>query len=492
MSATTDTDVVVVGFGPVGATLAGLLATRGVRTVVVDREIDIYPLPRAAHVDHEIMRIMQELGCADEMLAEMRPNRGMDFLTATHDVLLSMRSPGETVLGWPASLFINQPRFEAQLRTAVRRLGADVRLGSGVAEIDADESIVRVTLDDGTLLTTRFVVGCDGARSFTRRAIGASMHDLQFEEPWLVVDLVLHRPVASLPTTALQVCDPARPHTLVPMPEPRFRFEFMLLPGEDPADMQTPERVSELTAGWLPVGAADLERCAVYTFHGLVAQQWRSGRVLLAGDAAHQMPPFLGQGMCSGMRDAANLAWKLRAVLDGAPESLLDSYQAEREPHVRSIVDAAVGFGRIICTLDAEQAAGRDTAMLAERAAAADSPAPAPSGIPLPALDGPLVAAGGGRPAAQPIVDGQRLDDLVGPHWLVVVADAAALATRSAQWWSSTGATVLSAHDHPTLLPLLGDGAVATIVRPDRYVFGVGDLDELTAIAQQSGAFPRD
>lgn len=490
--ADTDADVAVVGFGPVGATLAGLLAGRGVRTVVIDREVDIYPLPRAAHVDHEIMRIMQELGCADEMLTEMRPNSGMDFLTATHEVLLSMRSPGETALGWPASLFINQPRFEAQLRAAVRRLGADVRLGSGVTEIDASESIVRLTLDNGTQLTTRFVVGCDGARSFTRRVVGAPMHDLQFEEPWLVVDLVLHHPVPSLPTTALQVCDPARPHTLVPMPEPRFRFEFMLLPGESPARMQTPEMVSELTAGWLPAGAAELERCAVYTFHGLVAQQWRSGRVLLAGDAAHQMPPFLGQGMCSGMRDAANLAWKLRAVLDGAPEELLDTYQAEREPHVRAIVDAAVGFGRIICTLDAEQAADRDAAMLADRAAAAEAPAPAPSGIPLPSLTGSLVAAGGGRPALQPVVAGKRLDDLVGPRWLVVVADVAMLASESARWWSRTGATVLSADEHPTLLPVLDHGAGATVVRPDRYVFGVGDLDELTAVAQQSGAVPRD
>jgi 3-(3-hydroxy-phenyl)propionate hydroxylase len=487
-----DCDVAIIGYGPVGATLAGLLARRGVRTTVIDREADIYPLPRAAHVDHEIMRILQELGCADEMFAGMRPNQGMDFLTADHDVLLSMRSPGVTALGWPASVFINQPLFEAQLRATVTRLGATTQLGSGVAAIDTVDTPecagdhVRLTLEDGSSLTARFVVGCDGARSFTRRTLGIGSHDLEFEEPWLVVDLELTEPVASLPEVALQVCDPARPHTLVPMPEPRFRFEFMLLPGEDPVAMQAPDVVAQLTAGWLPDGAARLERSAVYTFHGLLATKWRAGRVLLAGDAAHQMPPFLGQGMCSGMRDAANLAWKLHAVLQGASEALLDTYQQEREPHVRSIVEAAVGFGRIICTLDAAAAADRDKAMLAARVTAPGAQDTS-EGVPMAPLTGPLVGSGGGRPSFQPVIDGRRLDDLVGPGWAVVVRHEAGAAGA---WWLQHGALVLSAEDHPQLMALLnaahaadGTPADAVVVRPDRYVLGgAPSLEELTAL----------
>jgi 3-(3-hydroxy-phenyl)propionate hydroxylase len=492
----TDYDVAIIGYGPVGATLAGLLAGRGVRTTVIDREADIYPLPRAAHVDHEIMRILQELGCADEMFAGMRPNQGMDFLAADHRVLLSMRSPGLTTLGWPGSVFINQPRFEAQLRATVTRLGAVTQLGSGVAAIepvdtcDRDGGHVQLTLENGNSLTARYVVGCDGARSFTRRTLGIGSHDLGFEEPWLVVDLELNEPVPSLPEFALQVCDPARPHTLVPMPEPRFRFEFMLLPGEDPVAMQAPEVVAQLTAGWLPDGAATLERSAVYTFHGLIATQWRAGRVLLAGDAAHQMPPFLGQGMCSGMRDAANLAWKLDAVLHGADESLLDTYQQEREPHVRSIVEAAVGFGRIICTLDTTVAAERDEAMLAARSAAPDAQNTS-EGAPMPPLTGPLVTSGGGRPSFQPVVDGQRLDDLVGPGWAVILRHDAGTA---ATWWLQRGARMLSAADHPQLTALLdaacaadGTPADAVVVRPDRYVLGGAPrLEELTDLV---GAF---
>ena len=486
---TTNTDVAIIGYGPVGATLAGLLARRGVHVTVIDREVDIYPLPRAAHLDHEIMHIMQELGCAEEMVQSMRPNQGMDFLTASHEVLLAMRSIDVTHLGWPASLFINQPLFEQQLRDAVVAAGAIVQLGNGVTAIDtSDPDSVRLTLDDGTEVDTQFVVGCDGARSFTRKALGTTMNDLQFEEPWLVVDLELHQPVPTLPTHALQVCDPARPHTLVPMPEPRFRFEFMLLPGEDAVTMQSPERVAELLADWVPAGAATVERSAVYTFHGLIAQRWREGRVLLAGDAAHQMPPFLGQGMCSGMRDAANLAWKLQAVLQGSPDALLDTYQAEREPHVRAIVEAAVGFGRIICTLDAREAAGRDEAMLSARAAAPDD---RPSdGVPLPPLDGPLVADGGGKPSAQPLIDGRRLDDLVGPAWLVVLRDPEQAESESARWWREQGATVLTAEQHQELTPLLGSPAdadsAAVVIRPDRYVFGVGSLVELTTAARQA------
>ena len=381
-----DCDVAIIGYGPVGATLAGLLAGRGVRTLVIDREVDIYPLPRAAHVDHEIMRIMQELGCADEMLAGMRPNPGMDFLTADHEVLLSMRSPGLTSLGWPASVFINQPLFERQLREAVSRLGATTLLGSGVAAIDSSEAAmhehadrVQLTLDDGSIVTARYVVGCDGARSFTRRTLGIGSHDLEFEEPWLVVDMLINDADSGLPEFALQVCDPARPHTLVPMPAPRFRFEFMLLPGEDPVAMQTPEAVAELTAGWLPAGAATVERSAVYTFHGLITTRWRSGRVLLAGDAAHQTPPFLGQGMCSGMRDAANLAWKLDLVLRGlAGDALLDAYQVERESNVRAIIDLSMALGNVICVSDPKAAAERDETMLAGRSSPDEITVPPP------------------------------------------------------------------------------------------------------------------
>lgn len=465
-------DVAVVGGGPVGLVLAGLLARRGADVIVLERDHDVYALPRAAHLDHEILRILQELGCVDELLTGMRANVGMDFLTADHQVLLSIRSPGVTVLGWPASVFFHQPSFDRRLREVAVECGATLRTGVEVEGIDTghDDRVV-VHLADGGTVSARYAVGCDGARSITRKVLDVELDDLQFDEPWLVVDLLVESGREHLPDVVLQVSDPARPHTVVPMPEPRFRFEFMLLPGEDAEAMQRPERVHELLAPWFPDGGAHVERSAVYTFHGLIASPWRRGRVLLAGDAAHQMPPFLGQGMCSGLRDAANLAWKLDAVLHGGDESLLDTYETEREPHVRAIVETAVAFGRIICTLDPDQAAQRDAMMLAQRAAD-DTPTTSAA---MPPLTAGLLGPGGGAVAPQPWLDGRRFDDVVGQRFAVIGRHPSSLADGGA-WWADRGACLLDAVTHPELVDLLDHaGADVLVVRPDRYVLASGD-----------------
>ena len=280
-----------------------------------------------------------------------------------------------------------------------------------------------------------------------------------------------------LPTRCLQVCDPSRPHTLVPMPAPRFRMEFMLLPGETPEWIQRPATVLDLVSRWLDPSLVEVERGAVYTFHGLVAESWRSGRILLAGDAAHQTPPFLGQGMCAGLRDAANLAWKLSAVITGgAPDALLDTYQAEREPHARSVIDLAVGFGEMICLLDVDAAPARD-ALLRD----SDVPTDGSTGV-IPGLGpGPAVGPGGGLPAHQPLVGGRRFDDVVGPRMALVTAVPLDPRRTTARWWHRNG-VALDATTHPSLTVML-DGGPACVVRPDRYVLARGTVDDVTAPA---------
>jgi 3-(3-hydroxy-phenyl)propionate hydroxylase len=273
--------------------------------------------------------------------------------------------------------------------------------------------------------------------------------------------------------------------TFVPMAGRRRRWEFMLMPGDTREAMERPERVRELLARFVSPDDVAIVRAVVYTFHALVVQPWRRGRVFLLGDAAHQMPPFLGQGMCSGVRDAANLAWKLDAVLaGGAGEDHLDTYQAEREPHVRAIIDEAVALGRVICTLDPEVAAGRDAAM---RAGSAGGPSalPSPTAVLGPS---PLVGPGGGKLSVQPWLGERRFDDVVGNRFAVVTDRPLPPDDPDRAWWAGR-ATVLDAERHRELVALL-DGAAACVVRPDRYVLGRGALAELTAVAKAALGTP--
>lgn len=472
-----DCDVLVVGGGPTGATLGLLLARNGARTLIIDKEADIYPLPRAAHIDHETVRIFQSLGLAGAALAASRPASRYDFLNASGDVLLRFDGtdrigPG----GWPGANMVHQPSLEAALRNAARA-EPDLRLETSATwlacETLADGVVSRIRTPSGeTLVRSRFVVGCDGARSPVRSTAGIELDDLQFDEPWLVIDALVHDP-ERLPKINLQICDPARPTTCVLMGSGRHRWEFMLKPGETPEQMLDDDVIAALLAPWHVDGAVTLERKAVYRFNAKVARQWRKGAVLLAGDAAHLMPPFAGQGLCSGLRDAANLAWKLAAVVRGADNRLLDTYQPEREPHVRAIINLAIMMGRTVCITDPEAAKARDAQMLAARAAGS-----APDGaMQFPPISSGCIGVGGGGYFPQPAVNNVRLDDVLGEGaWLI--------SRNETKPHSSLKCVAL---DAPVLAPfrarldawLAEHRCDAVLVRPDRYVFGAGAVGDL-------------
>lgn len=251
-----------------------------------------------------------------------------------------------------------QPEVDALLESECIDRGATLWRGVRCVGVSPTEEAVSVALDDGRVLTARYVVGCDGASSTVRRALGVGWTDQGFDQDWLVVDVELHDPVGlGLTTGAQQVCDPARPATLVAGHGRMFRWEFQLQPGEDPAVMQQPEQVWTLLERWLGRDDGRLVRAAAYRFHAVVATSMRVGCAPLAGDAAHQMPPFMGQGLNSGIRDATNLAWKLRWVLAGwAGEALLDSYSTERLEHATAVVHQSIDAGRLI-----DQFAGRES-----------------------------------------------------------------------------------------------------------------------------------
>jgi 2-polyprenyl-6-methoxyphenol hydroxylase-like FAD-dependent oxidoreductase len=502
-STTARFDVAIIGFGPVGATLAGLLGKRGARVIVLDREADIYPLPRAAHIDHQSLRVFQELGVLHALLPQMCRNPGVDFVTARREILLRIPSDQPSVSGLPLSMYFYQPVVDGALRATARALpSVAVELRRTVTALELSDDGVTIVHGatgfgqhgerwvDGDARRTvdaSWVVGCDGARSTVRAALEIQQESLDFHEQWVVVDLILERPVPSLPDRALAVCDPARPMFAIPMPGRRFRFELMLMPGEDPIAMASPMTVlGTLLAQWVPHSAARVERSAVYDFRGLVARHWRHGRVLIAGDAAHQMPPFLGQGMNSGVRDSANLAWKLDLVLRRmAPDRLLDTYELERRPHVRAIVAAAVDFGRILCETDPERAAERDRRLFDSGLSPIDR---ARFALP-PLTPGPLVAEGGGSlfPQEPGFSPGEGLDDVVGPLFLVAGLAERDIPVDLTEWWTAHGARVttisgLGSHALAVRRWLERRDANVVVVRPDRYVLGVGrNLAKITS-----------
>ena len=354
-------DVAIVGLGPTGAVLAGLAGLCGLRVAVLEREREILRLPRAVHFDGEVMRIFQTLGVADRVAAVARINPGMRFVDSDGKLLLDWSRPQQAgPQGWYPSYRFHQPDLEAILRDRLSGVpNVDVVLGADVTAIAQDTERASITCREGDrqhTLAARYVVGCDGARSLVREHITSQAEDLGFHERWLVVDLLLHRERPDLGDFTIQYCHPETPMTYVRGPGPRRRWEIFIADLPD-ARALAPANIWRRLARWLTPAEAAVERAAVYTFHSLISSSWRLGRLLLAGDAAHQTPPFMGQGMCAGIRDAANLAWKLaHCVRHGHDDVMLDSYQGERHPHVRAFIEGAVDLGRLVNASDSEAA----------------------------------------------------------------------------------------------------------------------------------------
>ncbi|WP_329222140.1 bifunctional 3-(3-hydroxy-phenyl)propionate/3-hydroxycinnamic acid hydroxylase [Streptomyces sp. NBC_01485] len=523
-----DADVVVVGLGPVGATAVNLAHDLGLRVVAFDRAAEVEKRPRAAGFDHEAMRVFAGLGLADAIAGHTMPYRPSEYRNADGQVIKRIdTAPPPHLLGWAPNYVFDQPHLETTLR---RRLegadGVDVHLGTEVTDVRLDEDGATVHAVDAAdpagrprTVRARYVLACDGGGSPSRKRLGLRMDDLDFDEPWLVVDVRL-RPGAGagLPRTNVQYCEPARPSTFVVGPGSHRRWEFMINPGERPEDVTDPDFISALLSRWLTPGEYDLWRASTYRFHALVLKQWRVRRLFFLGDAAHMTPPFLAQGMCQGIRDASNLMWKLALRLRaGADDSLLDTYQREREPHVRQVTLTAKEFGHVICERDAATAAKRDVDLLAELAAWPEGTVRQSL---IPGLHAGFLAPEGfpacGDLLPQPRVTDARsatglLDEFTGSTFRLVLrhdTDPAAVESALRAHESADGFPIRLVRlvggvepvervgpdeyreEQPVLDAWLGrQSCVAVLARPDHYVFGgvhtADDLDALLASARR-------
>ena len=494
-------DVVIVGCGPTGLSLAALLGQQGRSVHVIERYEEMFNLPRAAAWDDETMRTFQKLGIAERLLPGTNVQAGYVWTNAAGEVLLDIEydNPGRN--GWPAQYMMYQPHLEATLNDLVKGMpSVEITRGARVNAIteDGDGVTVEAEQRDGSTLSVhgRYVVGADGGNGFVRSHIDSGWDDYGFFENWLVCDFALKGEVPALPTFR-QVCNPAEPIAIVNIGPKFHRFSFRLPAGAGRDSVTAPEYVWPRVAEFLRPDQAELIRTANYTFKSLIAHRWRQGRIVLAGDAAHQMPPFLAQGMVSGIRDARNLAWKLGLVLDGRPDSILDSYQVEREPHVRFITEKAVELGRVQTERDPEKAAQRDARMIAARQANQK-----PDKLIYPGLSGGLTV-NNGQMLPQGLVSTPSrtalFDEIAGTDWLIVANSPAALSAVTPEdleafhaiggseavfgigsmFWPGTYSDTAGVYTRY----FTQTGAVAAVVRPDSYVYGLArDPDELAQL----------
>jgi 3-(3-hydroxy-phenyl)propionate hydroxylase len=468
-------EVAIIGLGPVGATLANLLGQMGISTVALELDSEISQMPRAVAFDDEAMRIFQAMGLSEEMNKIAEVGEGAKFVDSNGKTLVHWERPIKlSPNGWYLNYRFNQPELEQTLRHGTTRFSSvTLKPGCEVTDFQEDEDGVAVTYIERGVeqeLRATYVVGCDGGRSFTRGYLGGTFEDLGFHEEWLIVDLLLPEREPEPDRFTYHYCGFSRMGSKVFVGSARKRWEFRLKETDKRETVQSPEVVWKILEPWISPSEAEIERTALYTFHSTIADKWRNGRILIAGDAAHQTPPFMAQGMCAGIRDASNLAWKLERVLrHTSSDQLLDSYQSERSPHVREYINLTIEFGQLINNTVTSLTGGNLTNLGDGKQTMSQL---------RPKL-GPGISACGsskrGRLLPQFVLkDGRLLDDVVGYRTTLIFAGEVGINVDESLRSEFLTAGVETV-DNPgaELTAWLGEaGAIAVLVGADRNVLG--------------------
>ena len=487
-------DVVIVGYGPTGMMAAILLARAGHKVAVIERYRTLYNMARVGIVHDDVLRMFQEVGCIEAIWPHTYFLPVYE-LARNGEVLLSSEVDPAATHGWPEYISIHQPAFEAELDRLVRA-EPNVTLMQGETATalvqDADHVEVTTRRDDGTvsIVSGRWLIGSDGGNSLVREALGVPYEDLGFDQDWLVVDARELKKRPGMPAMR-QFCEPEQPGVTLNMGPHHRRWSFMIFPDESREDAVSLDSVCrrlDRPEGETPE-ESELVRVAAYKFQSLFAERWRVGRVFLAGDSAHQMPPFLAQGLCSGFRDAHNLAWKLDLVLRGlAPPAFLDAYEAERGPNARATIVESMRVGQNVNERDPEKVRQRDAQLRALQAERQSNKGEARliafrvPGLAAGCIAGHAPAAGDAFPQARVALAGRsgRFDDIAGRSFLILHrGPAPALAEADAAFWRGLGGSVLElgggglvdAEGHYGKV-LDAYGCDIILKRPDHYIFG--------------------
>jgi len=494
---------IIVGAGPTGLALGNLLGIYGLDALIIERNSTLSTFPKAISLDDEGLRICQAMGLAEAVQANLLFNLEAHYISGRR--LLARVAPLAQRNGYPLISTFHQPTFEATLLAGLKRfpkisMQFDTRLETFTQ--NGEGVIVEVRTADGEShqISCAYLLACDGAKSTARTQLKIAMPGQTYPQRWLVVDSI------NDPNPAMEIhffCNPARPAVTVPAPGQRRRWEFMLLPGESETEITQPERIHALIQQVNGPAQPQIIRAAVYTFHATLAQRFQQERVFLLGDAAHLMPPFGGQGMNCGLRDAHNLVWKLWLVLQGvASPTLLTSYTLERQAHTRQMLDFSRFLGAIIMTTARPIASGRNAFFALTNLLPAARNYLSQAGIkPAPRYKHGFFAHNGGRTSRalaglmlpQPQIrasNGQLtpLDDLLGPGFALLHpehASAQALACLAQQpiWQLLQTRMLPISSELRAALPVNEEQYI--LVRPDRYIYGVCRNEEIARLAEE-------
>ena len=482
-------DVAVIGYGPTGATAANLLGRMGLRVLVVERDPDVYGRARAISTDEEVMRVWQSVGLSERLQQDMLPDRPLQFVDADGIPFLALRVTPRGC-GHPPQQFLYQPAVDHVLREGVRRFpNVDVLLEHECLRVvnsgdDVEVMLADLRTDTFKRLRATYVIAADGGSSPTRGQLGVGYAGRTYTERWVVIDTKVHKEWAAHDRLRFH-CNPSRPTVDCPTPLGHHRWEYPARTDEDDRHLLHDEEIWKVLADQgITAEHVEILRAVIYSHHVRVADRWRVGRVFLAGDAAHAMPPWIGQGMSAGVRDVANLCWKLAAVLNGqAPDSLLDTYQVERMPHVTEVTRRACLVGRLITERNRIITAARNHVMRGlTRVPGADSVLQKLLWIPDARYRQGFFAADNHRAAGwqipQPWVADTtgarvRLDDVLAGQWAVLHTGAPQPGTQE---WTARGVPAIHLSE-PTLIRWLRRRKAATVVvRPDGFIYAAADF----------------